>query len=165
MNLYLSSTGESAADPIVGYWACLQTNLAGESHYLGGSGEVYAHFKDDGTWTLTVGDETCGNLWITSDQIDGIPYGISFAGDTWGGVITEEDPVDLLAMASLTDPRQRHSLPARGIDHDSYMCDWVAKAAENLLAGSCLERDASCDPPRPLNARCTAHINLLCNRL
>lgn len=104
MNSYLSSTGERAADPIVGYWACLQTNLAGESHYLGDSGEVYAHFKDDGTWTLTVGDETYDNRWITSDQIDGIPYGISFAGDTWGGVITEEDPVDLLAMASLTDP-------------------------------------------------------------
>lgn len=100
---YLSSTGESAADPIVGYWACLQTNLAGESHYLGGSGEVYAHFKDDGTWTLTVGDETYDNVWITSDQIDGIPYGLSFAGDTWGGMVTEDDPVDLLTMGSLTD--------------------------------------------------------------
>ena len=70
---------------------------------MGDSGEVYAHFKDDGTWALTVGDETYDNRWITSDQIDGIPYGISFAGDTWGGVITEEDSVDLLAMASLTD--------------------------------------------------------------
>ena len=26
----------------MGYWACLQTNLAGESHYLGGSEEVCA---------------------------------------------------------------------------------------------------------------------------
>ena len=64
---------------------------------------MYATFKDDGAWTLTVGDETFDILWITSDQIDGVPYGLSFAGDTWGAVITEEDPVDVLAMASLTD--------------------------------------------------------------
>lgn len=103
MGSYLSSTGESATDPIVGYWACLRANLAGESHYLSGSGGVYAHFKDDGTWTLAVGDETYDNMWATFDQIDGIPYGFSFAGDTWGGMITENDPGDLLTMGSLTD--------------------------------------------------------------
>lgn len=100
---HLSSTGENSPDPIVGYWTCLQTNLAGETHYLGGRGGVYAHFKDDGTWTLTVGDETYDNTWITSDQIDGIPYGLSFAGDTWGGVISKDGASDLLAIGSLTD--------------------------------------------------------------
>lgn len=103
MGEYLSSSEASATDPLVGYWKCLRTNLEGETHDVSGSNAVYAQFRDDGTWTFTVGDETYDNVWMTSDQIDGVPYALMFADDVWGGMIAEEDAADMLVLGSLTD--------------------------------------------------------------
>lgn len=93
-----------ADDPIVGYWKCLQWSMDGDTTDLSGNGRTYAEFRADGTWTLTLEDETYDNVWEPTEESDGIPYLVGLADQAWGGLISNDGPSVMLVIGSLDDP-------------------------------------------------------------
>ena len=98
------ATANVADDPIVGYWKCLQWNMDGDTTDLSGNGRTYAEFRADGTWTLTLEDETYDNVWEPTEESDGIPYLVGLADQAWGGLISNDGPRVMLVIGSLDDP-------------------------------------------------------------
>lgn len=109
---YLSSTDENAADPLVGYWKVLRWNWGDEPSDVSGNGRVFAEFRTDGTWTLTLEDKTYDNVWETTGN-DGIPYMVGLADEAWGGAISSEGSSDMLVIGSLSDTAENNMVLQR----------------------------------------------------